>query len=56
MNAILLKLRQIDYGKKAIIREKEAYIKEVAQKYYDEGLINIDIYNSLINYKVKTTD
>jgi hypothetical protein len=36
--------------------ERELYIKEIAQEYYDEGLINIDIYNSLINYEVKTTD
>ena len=36
--------------------ERELYIKEIAQEYYDKGLINIDIYNSLINYEVKITD
>ena len=36
--------------------ERELYVKEIAQEYYDKGLINIDIYNSLINYEVKITD
>lgn len=36
--------------------ERELYIKEIAQEYYDKGLINVDIYNSLINYEVEITD
>lgn len=37
-------------------RERKLYIKEIAQEYYDKGLINTDVYNSLINYEVKITD
>ena len=35
---------------------KEAYIKDVAQEYYDKGLITINVYNALLNYKVEITD
>ena len=35
---------------------KEAYIKDVAQEYYDKGLITINVYNALMNYKVEITD
>lgn len=37
-------------------REKEAYIKEVAQKYYDEDKITKRVYDALMNYKVEITD
>ena len=35
---------------------KEAYIKDVAQEYYDKGLITINVYNALLNYKVEIVD
>ena len=35
---------------------KEAYIKDVAQEYYDKGLITINVYNALLNYKVEIAD
>lgn len=35
---------------------KEAYIKEVATKYYNDGKIARNVYNALINYKVEITD
>lgn len=35
---------------------KEAYIKEVAQEYYDAGKITKRVYDALINYKVEITD
>lgn len=35
---------------------KEAYIKEVAQKYYDEGKITKRVYNALMKYEVEITD
>lgn len=35
-------------------KEKECYIKEVAEKW--KGLISEDVYNALINYEVKITD
>lgn len=37
-------------------REKEAYIKEVAQKYYDEGKITKRVYDALMKYEVEITD
>jgi predicted RNA-binding Zn-ribbon protein involved in translation (DUF1610 family) len=37
-------------------REKEAYIKELAQKHYDAGNINERVYEAFINYKVEITD
>lgn len=37
-------------------REKELYIKDVAQEYFQKGLINHDIYDSLMNYEVEITD
>lgn len=35
---------------------KEAYIKEVAQEYFDKGLITERVRNSLFRYKVEITD
>lgn len=35
---------------------KEAYIKEVAQEYYDAGKITKRVYSALMNYKVEITD
>ena len=35
---------------------KETYIKDVAQKYYDEGKIVKNVYEALMNYKVEITD
>lgn len=35
---------------------KEAYIQEVAQCYYDKGLIAERVYNALMNYKVEIAD
>jgi hypothetical protein len=37
-------------------REKEAHIKEVAQKYFNEGKITKRVYDALMNYKVEITD
>jgi hypothetical protein len=36
--------------------EKEAYIKEVAQSYYNKGLVTERVYNALMNYNVEITD
>ena len=36
--------------------EKEAYIKEVATKYYNDGKIARNVYEALVNYKVEITD
>jgi len=35
---------------------KEAYIKEVATKYYNDGKIARNVYEALMNYKVEITD
>lgn len=35
---------------------KEAYIKEVATAYYNEGKITEKVYNALMNYQVEITD
>ena len=35
---------------------KEAYIKEVATKYYNDGKIARNVYDALMNYKVEITD
>lgn len=35
---------------------KEAYIKEVAQEYYNRGLIAKKVYDALMRYKVEITD
>ena len=35
---------------------KEAHIKDVATKYYNEGKITEKVYNALMNYKVEITD
>ena len=35
---------------------KEAYIKEVAQEYYDKGLITRKVYNALMNWEIEITD
>lgn len=35
---------------------KERYIKEIAQKYYDENKIERRVYDALMNYKVEITD
>jgi len=35
---------------------KEAYIKEVAQDYFERGLITQKVYNALLNYKIEITD
>lgn len=37
-------------------REKEAYIREVAQKYYKEGAITERVYTALLNYEVEICD
>lgn len=37
-------------------KEKERYIKEVAQNYYNKGLITEKVYNALMNYEVEITD
>lgn len=36
--------------------EKEKHIKEVAEKYYNEGNIDIDIYNALCAWTISITD
>lgn len=35
---------------------KEAYIKEIATKYYNDGKIARNVYEALMNYKVEITD
>ena len=35
---------------------KEAYIKQVARKYYDEGKITERVYDALMRYEVEITD
>ena len=35
---------------------KEAYIKEVAQDYFEKGLITQKVYDALLNYKIEITD
>ena len=35
---------------------KESYIKEVAQDYFERGLITQRVYNALLNYKIEITD
>ena len=37
-------------------REKEAYIKEVAQSYFDKGEITERVYDALMKYEVEITD
>jgi len=37
-------------------KEKERYIKEVANEYYNKRLITEDVFNALNNYKVEITD
>ena len=37
-------------------QEKEAYIKQLAQEYYDNNEITERVYNALMNYKVEITD
>lgn len=37
-------------------REKESYIKEVAEDYYNKGLITDLVYHSLLNYEVMIDD
>ncbi len=37
-------------------REKDEYIKEVAQSYFDKGEITKRVYDALMNYKVEITD
>lgn len=37
-------------------QSKESYIKEVAQDYFERGLITQKVYNALLNYKVEITD
>ena len=34
----------------------ESYIKEVAQDYFERGLITQKVYNALLNYKIEITD
>jgi hypothetical protein len=37
-------------------KAKEAYIKEVAQEYYDKGEITERVYDALMRYEVEITD
>lgn len=37
-------------------KEKESYIKEVAQKYFNDGKITKRVYDALIRYEVEITD
>lgn len=37
-------------------KSKESYIKEVAQKYYNEGKITKKVFDALMNYEVEITD
>lgn len=37
-------------------REKERYIKEVSQEYFDKHLITKDVYEALMKYEVRITD
>ena len=37
-------------------KSKESYIKEVAQKYYNEGKITKKVFYALMNYEVEITD
>lgn len=41
---------------KAYKIEKESYIKKVASDYYENGMINKNVYNALMNYEVEITD
>jgi hypothetical protein len=37
-------------------KAKEEYIKEVAQKYFDDGKITKRVYDALMKYEVEITD
>ena len=37
-------------------KAKEKHIKEIAQKNFDNGLINEQVYQALMNYEVEITD
>ena len=37
-------------------KEKESYIKEVAQKYFNDGKITKRVYDALMRYEVEITD
>lgn len=38
------------------MNEKEKYIKDVAQEYYDKGDITKRVYDALMKYEVEITD
>lgn len=55
----VVKIGSFDNGKEAFNAYKqarEAYIKEVAQKYYEEEKITERVYNALLNYKIDIND
>lgn len=37
-------------------KEKENYIKEIAQEYFNKGKITKKVYNALMNYQVDIND
>jgi hypothetical protein len=41
---------------KAYKQGKEAYIKEMATQYFNDGKITEKVYNALMNYRVEITD
>lgn len=46
----------IDEAFLAYKQTKENFIKEIAQEYYDGGLITERVFNALMNYKIDITD
>jgi len=48
--------RDIESAFAAYKESKEAYIKEVAQKYFDDGKITKRVYDALMKYEVEITD
>lgn len=48
--------RTIEEAFQAYKTEKEYRIKEVATRYYNQGLITTRVYNAMLNYKIEITD
>ena len=44
--------KTIDEASAAYKKDKEKVIKEFAQEYYDKGLIDVKIYDAMLNYKI----
>ena len=41
---------------KSFVLQKEQYIKELAEKYFQEGKITKRVYDALMKYEVDITD